>query len=176
MDEVRSQLLKEYRATIKDTKKLLDTATSEDEAKIIRGMLYDLDYARQYLKCGYDPKDRNAGIHKVEQKSSYHNRRILLNTDLVFFSVKDHMEILGDVLQCNRKIKDEDKRRIRYVLGELSEQQLTCYLLHVAHTRTFEQIAKELVIKVPTVQNHIERAREKVTAAVKELEELQHSH
>ncbi|MGN7478072.1 sigma factor-like helix-turn-helix DNA-binding protein [Solibacillus silvestris] len=63
------------------------------------------------------------------------------------------------------------------MLAELTEKQLTCYLLHVAHTRTFEQIAEELGVKVSTVQTHIERAREKVAAAAKELnksEKLQH--
>ncbi|MGN7478071.1 hypothetical protein ACTHOQ_09450 [Solibacillus silvestris] len=91
MDEMRAILLESYRETLKATRQLLETASSEDEAKIIRGMINDLDYARQYLKCGYDPKDWNSGIHQREQLSSYHNRRLLLNTDHIFFSVKDHM-------------------------------------------------------------------------------------
>lgn len=179
MSVLRYELLEEYRATIKVTKKLLDAASSEDEAEIIRGMLYDLDYARQYLKCGYDPKDWNSGIHKVEQRGSYHNRRILLDTELAFFSVNDHIEILGDVLQCNRVIQEEEKEKIQFVLSELTKRQLTCYLLHVAHTRSYEEIAEELGIKKSSVQDHIERAREKVSKAVQELEEyerLQRSH
>lgn len=174
--EMRAKLLESYRGTVKVTKQLLEAASTEEDAKIIRSMVSDLNYARQYLKCGYDPNDWNSGIHQREQLSSYHNRRVLLDTDL--FAVRDHMEIFGDVLQCDRTIEDIDKQKIQYVLADLTERQLTCYLLHYAHTRTYEQIAEELGLKASTVQNHIERAREKVKIAVKELnktEMLQHS-
>lgn len=127
-----------------------------EEEPVIAGMVSDLDYAIEWMRTGKQP---NAVTRGVTTKSAY-ARRILLNTNI--------FPCLDLEVEDEKPLSDYKKRIVRLVLGELTERQLTCFLLHVAHMRTHQEIAEELHLKATTVQNHIERAREKIDEVLRE--------
>ncbi|MFF5993545.1 sigma factor-like helix-turn-helix DNA-binding protein [Lysinibacillus sp. KU-BSD001] len=165
----RQQLINEYKKTRKYTRQLLNECAEEDR-KVINGMIQELTYAIQYLKCGYDPLDHNAGIHQKEQQGGYDKRRILFEDGIEQFGKPDRMRIFGELPDCERQLTSEQKQLITESLKGLTKKQIDCYLLHVCHSRTYEEIAVELSIGQSTVQTHIERAKEKISSRVKALD------
>lgn len=162
------QLINEYKKTRKRTRHLLKECAEEDR-KVINGMIHELTYAIQYLQCGYDPLNHHAGIHRKEQQGGYDKRRILFENGIEQFGEPDRMRIFGELPDCERQLTTEQKQLITDCLKGLTKKQMNCYLLHICHNRTYKEIAEEMDISQSTVQTHIDRAKEKIAARVKEI-------
>lgn len=128
-----------------------------DEARVVGEMMSDINYALEWMRTGNQP---NVKLQGTATKSIY-TKRLLLNTNLFpCLDLETHEQ--------EQQLSDHKKKVIRFILSELSDRQLTCFLLHVAHMRTYAEIGEELGIKASTVQNHIERAREKIDGILKQ--------
>lgn len=60
-----------------------------------------------------------------------------------------------------KALKQPQSRQLLDLLGDLSERERQCYLLHYVEQHSFNEIAKELGIKKGSVQSYISRARVK---------------
>lgn len=147
-------LVVEYQQTLRKTRKLAEKQTDAEHISAVNGMIYDLQYALEWMKTGSDPNEQFEG--KADQ--SFYHRRVLLDMDR--FPCLDLEPTHSKTLEDNKKIA------IQRVLAELTEKQLTCFLLHAAHMRSFQEIADELGVKKATVQGHIEAAREHIKRVV----------
>lgn len=56
----------------------------------------------------------------------------------------------------------QSEGKLYEMLQVLTEREKQCYLYHYIDRMTFSEIANELGISKSTVQNHIERARDKI--------------
>lgn len=161
------ELIKEYRKAVKDARKLLNGCLPEEE-KTIQAMITDLTYAIEWMERGHDNTSHHAGIYRAAL-GGYEKRRVLLEGIENFAATKYFTHLLLGEEQAERQLSIDEKNLIGECLSGLSERQMTVYILHTAHVRTYEEIAEELCIKVSTVQTHIERAREKISERLKEL-------
>lgn len=150
-------LIVEYQKTLKQTRAMANKPENADDASVINSMMHDIQHAIEWMKSGEDP-NRHLDV-KLDQ--SYYHRRALYNMDI--------FPCLELEPTHTRQIQDKKKLAIHRVLSELSERQLTCYLLHAAHMRSYQQIAVELGIKKASVQRHIELARKKIERVLKAI-------
>lgn len=153
MESWVERLIKEYGITKRDLeryRKTLDRSNlvDQEEHKIIGGMISDLQFALEWMKRGRRPGNRRG----AERRSVY-QRTVLLDTELFPSLLEDEPE---------RSLTDWEKRKLIDLLWELSDRERQCYLLHMAHGRSMLEIAKELGISKRTVQQYIDRAKEKI--------------
>jgi RNA polymerase sigma-70 factor (ECF subfamily) len=59
-------------------------------------------------------------------------------------------------------MKPEQRRALIYLFNSFSNRERQCYLMYEAEGLSMQKIADRLDIKKRTVQQYIERAREKV--------------
>lgn len=137
------QKLTEYRETIDRTE-----AAGQDEYDVVGGMISDMSYALQWMKTGRRPGNRRG----IERQSVY-QRTALLDPDL-FPSI--------DLEQRERVLTEDEKRKIIDILWTLSTRERQCYLLHMSYGMSYAEIALELKISRRTVQQYVERAKEKI--------------
>lgn len=146
-------LIVQYRKAKRKLEKINTNPYNEyiDEAKVISEMMSDLNYALEWMRNGQQPNIKQQG---TTIKAIY-TKRLILDSDI--FPCLDIVSHEQEKLLSDRK-----KRVVTFILSELTDRQLTCFLLHVAHMRTYAEIGAELGIKASSVQNHVERAREKI--------------
>ena len=150
-------LILDYQRTLKHTRALQRKQTVPEQETVVNGMISDLQYAIEWMKCGEDPER----YLDVKADQSYYHRRVLLDMD--------KFPCLDIEPTHSRPLADKKKIIIQHVLSELTERQLTCYLLNAAHMRSYQEIAEELGIKKSTVQDHIELAREKIKRVIETI-------
>jgi RNA polymerase sigma-70 factor (ECF subfamily) len=63
-------------------------------------------------------------------------------------------------------LSEEQKNQIINILVELSHRERQCYLMHMAYGMSLTEIAEELKLKKRTVQQYIDRAKDKVKMLV----------
>ncbi|TQR20439.1 sigma-70 family RNA polymerase sigma factor [Psychrobacillus vulpis] len=151
------KLIQEYsyhKKELEHLKTKLDPINPKDNAdlKIINSMIDDMSYALEWMR-----KERRPGnLHGVDKRSIY-QRRALLDMDLF-------PTIELDTKQSS--ISEEQKQEIINILVELSHRERQCYLMHMAYGMSLTEIAEELNLKKRTVQQYIDRAKDKVKILV----------
>ena len=128
----------------------------ETEARIKNEMISDMEYAITWMRSGQQP---NAYSNAPRTKSAYDRRTLLKNHQF------PSLDIVPEV-----KLTEAKKVAVMNVIRVLTERQLTCFLLHTAHMRTMQEIADELGLKKGTVQDHIEKAKEKISKVAENIE------
>lgn len=108
-----------------------------DEARTVSGMLSDMRYALDWMRRG-----RRPGSRKGAERHDIYRRR----------------ELLAQV----EPLTEEERRRLIDCVAVMTERELTCWLLHMAHGLTFQEIGDRLGLSRRTVQQYVERARKKV--------------
>ena len=147
-------LVVEYQQTLRQTRTLRQNQTNAEHITAVNGMINDLQYAIEWMRAGEDPER----YLDVKADQSYYHRRVLLDMD--------KFPCLEIEPTHSKQLVDKKKIAIQRVLVELTQRQLTCFLLHAAHMRSYQEIAEELGIKKSTVQDHIELAREKIKRVI----------
>jgi len=71
--------------------------------------------------------------------------------------------LIDDVIEYTKNANELDTKTF-YKLGGLSDRQRQCYFLYTIKLMPMSQIAKDLGISKSSVQIHIDRAKEKLSA------------
>jgi RNA polymerase sigma-70 factor (ECF subfamily) len=112
-----------------------------DEARTVSGMLSDMRYALDWMRRGRRPGSRRG----AERHDIYRRRELLAGTN---------------------ELTEDEKRRLIDCVAVMTERELTCWLLHMAHGLTYAEIGDRLKVSRATVQRYVERARDKVQRAI----------
>ena len=113
----------------------------DDEARTVSGMLSDMRYALDWMRRGRRPGSRRG----AERHDIYRRRELLASAE---------------------PLTDEDRRKLLDCVAVMTERELTCWLLHMAHGLTYSEIGDRLGVSRASVQKFIERARSKVQRAI----------
>ena len=108
-----------------------------DESRTVAGMLSDMRYSLDWMRRG-----RRPGSRKGAEKRDIYRRR--------------------ELLQSAEPMTEEERRRLIDCMAVMTERELTCWLLHMAHGLTYAEIGDRLKLSRRTVQQYVERAKQKV--------------
>lgn len=146
------RLLAEYRDGRKDLRKMknnLEPWLTEDE-KQINSMLDSMTYSIDWLETGKQPDS----FRGVDKKDVYRVKQY------------DEIEIIPDITeQLEREplyMNQEQRQTLIRLFRTFSVRERQCYIMYEAEQLSMQQIADKLGIKKRTVQQYIERARQKV--------------
>lgn len=151
------KLITEYetgRKQLRQMKRKLNLELLEDkqDEKQINSMISDMSFSIEWMKLGRRP----GNMRGIDKRSAY-QRRALIDMDL-FPSL--------DIEPEEKEISEEQKRLLVNILVDLSHRERQCYLLHMAQGLSLSEIAKELKIARGTVQQYVNRAKEKISQKV----------
>lgn len=135
------ELIEQYTSGVRDLeryRKSLDRADLYDaeEAKTVSGMLSDMRYALDWMRRGRRPGSRRG----ADRRDIYRRRELLAGGELT----------------------EDEKRRLIDCVAVMTERELTCWLLHMAHGLTISEISDRLKVSRRSVQTFLERARSKI--------------
>lgn len=108
-----------------------------EEAKIVSSMLSDMRYALDWMRRGRRPGSRKG----VERRDIYRLRELIASA---------------------RPMTEEDRQQLIDCVAVMTERELMCWLLHMAHGLTQNEIADRLGITRSSVRMYLQRARKKV--------------
>lgn len=156
-------LLQEYKQTLKHTKKLFKHASDEDK-KIIRGIISDLEFAIEWMETGRRPGNRRG----IERRAAYQREKLFdpLLMQKYFRSSEPTYE--WDDHNKESVITSWDRERIEDALSVLTEREREVYLMSRGYCLTLSEIANYLCISSSSVQTMIERAEKKIKKRIKE--------
>jgi positive control factor len=158
MENWVEKLINEYTIGKKELEKYRDQLDTDDsldqeERKIISSMISDMEYALEWLKKGRRPGNRRG----IERRSVYQRTALMNNMD-IFTSL--------ELSEPNIQLTEEQRKKLVDILIDFSLRERQCYLMHMAKGMSYAEIAKELNISRRTVQQYVERAKEKVKKLV----------
>jgi len=141
-----TELITQYSAGIRHLdryRRSLDRAdpNQDDEARTVSGMLSDMRYALDWMRRGRRPGSRRG----AERRDIYRRRELLASAE---------------------PMTDDERRKLLDCVAVMTERELTCWLLHMAHGLTYSQISDRLGVSRASVQRFVERARDKVQRAI----------
>lgn len=147
------KLLEEYEVGRRDLGRMKGRLNPEiledqEDTKQINSMINDMSFSIEWLKKGRRP----GNLRGIDKRSAY-QRRALIDMDL-FPSLEVEPE--------ERALNQEEKGAIIDILANLSHRERQCYLLHMANGLSLSEIGKELGISKRTVQQYVDRAKNKI--------------
>ena len=136
------ELIEQYTSGVRDLeryRKSLDRTDlyEAEEAKTVSGMLSDMRYALDWMRRGRRPGSRKG----AERRDIYRRRELLAQIE---------------------PLTEEERRRLIDCVAVMTERELTCWLLHMAHGLTQNEIADKMNISRASVRVYLERAKRKV--------------
>ncbi|NRF06479.1 Fis family transcriptional regulator [Bacillus safensis] len=153
-------LIKEYKAALEETKRSLSASIDEEEKKTYRSMIYDLEYAVEWMET-----EREPGARRDVDRRSYYQRTLLAENGLLdALSSKYHVPE-PDPLAVNKNELDS----LDYVLSTLTDKEKEIFITVVGHNVSFSKCAALHGVAKGTIQTHIVRARKKIAQRVEEL-------
>jgi RNA polymerase sigma-70 factor (ECF subfamily) len=108
-----------------------------DESKTVSGMLSDMRYALDWMRRGRRPGSRKG----AERRDIYRRRELLAQVE---------------------PLTEEERQRLIDCVAVMTERELTCWLLHMAHGLTQNEIADRLGVSRTSVQQFLNRAKSKI--------------
>ena len=136
------ELIEQYTSGVRDLeryRKSLDRTDlyEAEDAKTVSGMLSDMRYALDWMRRGRRPGSRKG----AERRDIYRRRELLAQVE---------------------PLTEEERRRLIDCVAVMTERELTCWLLHMAHGLTQNEIADKMNISRASVRVYLERAKRKV--------------
>lgn len=114
-----------------------DNPDEADEARTVSGMLSDMRYALDWMRRGRRPGSRRG----AERRDIYRRRELLASAE---------------------PLTEEERQSLIDCVAAMTERELTCWLLHMAHGLTFQEIGDRLGLSRHTVRVFVDRAKAKV--------------
>ena len=114
-----------------------DNPDEADEARTIAGMLSDMRYSLEWMRRGRRPGSRKG----AEQRDIYRRRELIAQME---------------------PLTEDERRRLIDCVAVMTERELTCWLLHMAHGLTQNEIADRLKVSRASVRMYLDRAKRKV--------------
>jgi positive control factor len=157
------ELLKQYRESLRLAKKLLEKASDEDK-KIIRGMISDLEFAIEWMTTGRRPGNRRG----IERRAAYQREKPFDPLLMQKFFRSSEPTYEWDDHQEESLITEWDRQRIEDALSVLADREREVYLMSRGYCLTYSEIANYLCISSSSVQTMIERAEKKIKKRINE--------
>ncbi|RLQ00454.1 sigma-70 family RNA polymerase sigma factor [Geobacillus stearothermophilus] len=157
------ELLKQYRESLRLAKKLLEKASDEDK-KIIRGMISDLEFAIEWMTTGRRPGNRRG----IERRAAYQREKPFDPLLMQKFFRSSEPTYEWDDHEKESVITEWDRQRIEDALSVLTDREREVYLMSRGYCLTYSEIANYLCISSSSVQTMIERAERKIKKRIKE--------
>lgn len=136
------ELIEQYTSGVRDLERYRESLDRTDtyeaeEAKTVSGMLSDMRYALDWMRRGRRPGSRKG----AERRDIYRRRELLAQVE---------------------PPTEEERQRLIDCVAVMTERELTCWLLHMAHGLTQNEIADKMNISRASVRVYLERAKRKV--------------
>lgn len=136
------ELIEQYTSGVRGLRRYQQSLDQTDiyeseESKLISGMLSDMRYALDWMRRGRRPGSRKG----AERRDIYRRRELLAQVE---------------------PLTEEERRRLIDCVAIMTERELTCWLLHMAHGLTQNEIADRLKVSRASVRVYLERAKRKV--------------
>lgn len=157
------KLLKQYRESLRLAKKLLEKASDEDK-KIIRGMISDLEFAIEWMTTGRRPGNRRG----IERRAAYQREKPFDPLLMQKFFRSSEPTYEWDDHERESVITEWDQQRIEDALSVLTDREREVYLMSRGYCLTYSEIANYLCISSSSVQSMIERAENKIKRRINE--------
>ncbi|ANB62276.1 RNA polymerase sigma factor, sigma-70 family protein (plasmid) [Anoxybacillus amylolyticus] len=157
------ELLREYKQTLKETKKLLEKASDEDK-KIIKGMISDLEFVIEWLTIGRYPGHKRG----IERRAAYRREKLFDPLLMQKYFRSSEPIYKWDDHERESVITSWDRERIEDALSVLTEREKEVYLMSRGYCLTYSEIANYLCISSSSVQTMIERAEKKIKKRINE--------
>lgn len=129
-----------------------DTISNRVDMTQYNSMIDSMGFSLEWMETGRQP-----GLYRgVDKRDAYRVKQY------------DEMDILPDINEELRKEREplymsrEQRQAFIDVIEKLSTRERQCFIMHVAEQLSMSEIADKLNIKKRTVQQYIERAREKI--------------
>lgn len=151
------QLIEEYRENKKILQQLTNTYDStdpqdkEDKSKV-NSMIDSMAFAIEWMETGRQP-----GLFRGIDKRGIYQQMELEET----YMIPDIIEQI-DINDKEINLTYDQKQTLLQIFSDLSIRERQCYLMHVAEGLSMSRIANEVGISKRTVQQYIERAKQKV--------------
>ncbi|MER3125053.1 sigma factor-like helix-turn-helix DNA-binding protein [Bacillus pumilus] len=153
-------LIKEYKAALEESKRSLAASTDEGEKETYRSMIYDLEYAVEWMET-----EREPGARRDTDRRSYYQRTLIADNGLLdVLSSKYHVPEPAPLA-----INENELDLLDYVLSTLTQKEKEIFITVVGHNVSFSKCAALHGVAKGTIQTHIVRARKKITQRVEEL-------
>lgn len=150
------KLLKEYKQGRKDLKNMRDELTDSERDRLdktqINSMIDSMTYSIDWMKTGREP----GNLRGVDKRDIYRIKQ---------YSEMDIIPDITEQLRLEREplyLNQEQRQALILLFRKLSDRERQCFIMYEAEQLSMQQIANRLGIKKSTVQQYIERAREKV--------------
>jgi positive control factor len=158
-----NNLIKEYKESLKMTRKMYDNAVEEDK-KIIAGMISDLEFAIEWMETGRMPGNRRG----IERRAAYQREKPFDPLLLQKFFRSSEQVYKWDDHEKEHVITEWDKQRIEDALSVLTDREREVYLMSRGYCLTYSEIANYLCISSSSVQTMVERAERKIKKRINE--------
>jgi positive control factor len=158
-----NDLIREYKETLKITRKMYDIAIEEDK-KIIAGMISDLEFAIEWLETSRMPGNRRG----IERRAAYQREKPFDPLLMQKFFRSSEQVYKWDDHEKERVITEWDRQRIEDALSVLTKREREVYLMSRGYCLTYSEIANYLCISSSSVQTMIERAEKKIKRRINE--------
>jgi positive control factor len=158
-----NNLIKEYKESLKMTRKMYDNAVEEDK-KIIAGMISDLEFAIEWMETGRMPGNRRG----IERRAAYQREKPFDPLLMQKFFRSSEQVYKWDDHEKEHVITEWDRQRIEDALSVLTKREREVYLMSRGYILSYSEIANYLCISSSSVQTMIERAEKKIQKRINE--------
>jgi positive control factor len=156
-------LIKEYKESLKVTRKMYDNAVDEDK-KIIAGMISDLEFAIEWMSTGRRPGNKRG----IERRAAYQREKLFDPLLMQKFFRSSEQVYKWDDHEKEHVITEWDRQRIEDALSVLTKREREVYMMSRGYCLTYSEIANYLCISSSSVQTMVERAERKIKKRINE--------
>src|SRR5574341_795327 len=147
-----------YRRTLKLLRSIDTSEYDKEELSHVNGMIRDCQYVIEWMETGRRPGNRR-GIERRAKK----DREIPMDLDIL-------RRYMGrgsrGVLEFHKEITHEQMVMMESALDILTVQQRDAFVMVVVNRFSLEMAADVMGLKKTSVQNHVDRAKAKITAFI----------
>lgn len=150
------ELITEYEQGRKTLYEMKDNLGDSEIDKLdktqINSMIDSMTYSIDWMETGREP----GNLRGVDKRDIYRIKQ---------YSEMDIIPDITEQLRLEREplcLNQEQRQALILLFRKLSDRERQCFIMYEAEQLSMQQIANRLGIKKSTVQQYIERAREKV--------------
>lgn len=155
-------LILEYDKGREQLKELINQLGDSDndaiDKTLLNSMREDMTYVIDWLEYGRQP-----GIHRGADIRSVYQIQYLEDMDLI-------PDITNQIAEERDELYLEDYERevLAKLFVKLSRRERQCFIMHVGQRKSMNEVAEELGISKSSVQEYLNRTRDKVASVVQE--------
>ncbi|MFI8709960.1 sigma-70 family RNA polymerase sigma factor [Bacillus sp. NPDC077411] len=156
------ELIKEYKETLKQLEKT--KAAAVEDKKIVEGMISDMEYALEWMRKAKQPGNKRG----IERRAAYQREKACDPLIMQRYLRSTETEYSWDKQEKESVISEGDRMALEDALSVLRPREKEIYVMSRGYGLTQEKIANYLKVKRTTVQQHLNRAEEKIAKRINE--------